>query len=583
MRAGKKGSLSALADEDAKDVAALRDGDARTGKSKHKLVSGSEGADTLKGGKGDDRIFGFDGKDKSGDVGAIRAKLIGSGFDGAVFASSAPGDPGRLYVLRKDAGEIHILDPASGQSSLFLNIPDGQFTSGGEQGVLGLAFHPGYAANGRFFVHMVNADGDLEIREYARSGNPNLANPNPVKTILTVPHPNHGNHNGGTVVFGPKDDYLYVTFGDGGGGNDPDGNGQNKNTLLGKILRLDVDGDDFPGNPGRNYAIPNDNPFVGKAGADEVWAYGLRNPWRIAFDENGDLYIGDVGQGAREEIDFQPASSKGGENYGWDLAEGSLGNPPAGSVLPVFEYGRDLGTVVTGGEVYRGDGPALFGAYFFTDFGSGRIWTLKNGAATERTSQIKGPEVTFVSSFGRDGEGNLYAVNLGGDIFLLTMKKHAGDLGDVLKGRGGDDRIYGGPGDDLLRGDGGADRLSGGFGDDLLRGGAGRDKLIGDEGADTFRFDVAPNSKNLDRVVDFTPGEDVISLRKSTFGAIGNALGDAAFHVGGAATTAAHRIVYNPSNGGLVYDKNGSADGGASRFARLDKGLDLDNGDFVVA
>ncbi len=403
-----------------------------------------------KGGRGDDRIFGFDGKDKSGDVGAIRVKLVGSGFDGAVVASAAPGDPGHLYVLRKDVGEIHILDPATGPSTLFLDIPQNQFTSGGEQGVLGLAFHPDYVANGRYFVHLVNPDGDIEIREYARSANPNAG---AVKTIIEVPHPVNGNHNGGTVVFGPNDGYLYVSIGDGGGGNDPNDNGQNKNTLLGKILRLDVNGDDFP-DTGRNYAIPEDNPFVGKDGADEVWAYGLRNPWRIAFDTNGDLYIADVGQSAREEINVQPGTSDGGVNYGWDLAEGSLGDPPPGSVLPVFEYARDLGTVVAGGEVYRGQGPALVGAYFFTDVGSGRIWTLEDGDATERTSQVTGPEAPLASivAFGHDGSGELYAVGLDGNIYRLIMERHADDLGDRLRGLGGSDKIHGGPGDDRLEG-----------------------------------------------------------------------------------------------------------------------------------
>ena len=189
--------------------------------------------------------------------------------------------------------------------------------------------------------------------------------------------------------------------------------------------------------PARNYAIPDDNPFVGKDGADEVWAYGLRNPWRIAFDRNGDLYIADVGQSAREEIDFQPRTSDGGENYGWDLAEGTLGSPPPGSVLPVFEYGRDLGQVVTGGEVYRGDGPALVGAYVFADFGSDRIWSFEDGVTTERTSQVtgSGAPLQSLSSFGHDGNGELYAVSLGGSIFRLVMKKHADDLGDTLEGR----------------------------------------------------------------------------------------------------------------------------------------------------
>ena len=480
MRVGMKSILSARADRDMEDLAAARDGDVRVGgKTAGKTLTGSDKSDTLKGGNGDDRIFGFDGKDKSPDVGAIRAERVGSGFGGAVFASSAPGDPDHLYVLRKDVGEIHILNPATGQSSLFRNIPDNQFTPDGEQGVLGLAFHPDYAANGRFFVHLINDDGDIEIREYARSGGPNAGL---VKKILEVSHPVNGNHNGGAIVFGPNDGYLYIALGDGGGGNDPNDNGQNKNALLGKILRIDVNGDDFPADSGRNYAIPDDNPFVGKSGADEVWAYGLRNPWRIAFDENGDLYIADVGQSAREEIDFQPAASKGGENYGWDRAEGSLGNPPPGSVLPIFEYGRNLGTVVTGGEVYRGEGPALVGAYFFADFDSGRVWTLRNDKATERTTQIVGPETPLesISSFGRDGNGNLYAVSLGGDIFQLVPRKHADDLADTLKGRGGDDRLFGGPGNDDLSGGRGDDRLSGGFGDDLLRGGKGTDRLRGD-------------------------------------------------------------------------------------------------------
>jgi hypothetical protein len=329
-------------------------------KHKDKVLTGTNGEDSLKGGRGDDRIFGFDGKSRSEDVGAIKAKLVGSGFGGAVFAGAAPGDPDRLYILRKDVGEIHILDLKTGQSSLFLDIPQSEFTAGGEQGVLGLAFHPGYAGNGRYFLHLVNEAGNIEVREYARSANPNAG---AVQTVIEVPHPVHGNHNGGTVVFGPNDEYLYISIGDGGGGNDPDGNGQDKNTLLGTILRIDVNGDDFPADAGRNYAIPGDNPFVGKDGADEIWAYGLRNPWRVAFDKNGDLYIADVGQAAREEINFQPRTSKGGENYGWSLAEGSLGNPPPGSILPVFEYGRDLGRAVTGGEVYRGNGPALVGAY----------------------------------------------------------------------------------------------------------------------------------------------------------------------------------------------------------------------------
>ncbi|MCC6793282.1 MAG: PQQ-dependent sugar dehydrogenase, partial [Thermomicrobiales bacterium] len=423
--------------------------------------------------------------------------------------------------------------------------------------------------------------GDIEVREYARADGPDAE---AVRTIIEVAHPVNANHNGGTVAFGPKDGCLYVSIGDGGGGNDPDGNAQNKDVLLGKILRLDVDGDDFPADSDRNYAIPADNPFVGKDGAEEVWAYGLRNPWRIAFDKNGDLYIADVGQSAREEIDFQPASSHGGENYGWDLAEGSLGDPPPGSVLPVFEYGRELGRVVAGGEVYRGPGPAMVGAYVFTDVASGRVWTLEDDEATERTSQIAGPgaPLNSIVSFGHAGSGRLYAVNLGGAIYRLDFKKHADDVGDVLRGRGGDDKVYGGPGNDDLGGDGGDDRLSGGYGDDRINGGKGRDKLIGGAGVDTFVFDAPVKDAHSDTIKDFTPGEDLIALDGSRFTGIGSDLDGAEFHIGAAASTASHRIVYDPASGFLSFDTNGSAAGGSTRFVKLAAGLELSATDFVV-
>jgi glucose/arabinose dehydrogenase len=180
--------------------------------------------------------------------------------------------------------------------------------------------------------------------------------------VLTVPHPVNPNHNGGALAFGPRDGYLYIALGDGGGANDPAGNGQNRDDLLGSVLRADVDRDAFPSDPARNYANPSDNPFVGGPGADEIWAYGLRNPWRISFDTNGDLYIADVGQSAREEVNFLPASSHGGVNYGWDLAEGTLGTPPPGAIPPIFEYGHDLGQSITGGYVYRGAEAALQGS-----------------------------------------------------------------------------------------------------------------------------------------------------------------------------------------------------------------------------
>jgi glucose/arabinose dehydrogenase len=573
------------------------------------ILKGTSAADVISGHGGDDTIFGYDGTSTAANVGKITAERVGSGFDGAVAASSAPGRPNELFVVQKDVGEIHILDPATGTSSLFLDIPDGELSTDSEQGLLGLAFHPDYQSNGRFFVYLVNAAGDLEIREYARStGDPDVADSAPVQTIITIPHPDHANHNGGALAFGPNDGYLYAAVGDGGGGNDPDNNGQNTNTLLGTVLRLDVNGDDFPADDGRNYAIPTDNPFVGSAGADEIWAYGLRNAWRISFDQNGDLYIADVGQSAREEVNFQPFDSPGGDNYGWDLAEGTLGNPPPGSKLPVFEYDHSQGVAITGGYVYHGGEPSFDGVYFFADFGSARFWTLKieGGAAvdtTERTGQIDSPDAALaqISSFGVDGDGTLYVVSLDGDIFRLDLTENSGDVGDTLRGGGGDDSVYGGPGDDHLAGNKGEDRLSGGLGDDSLRGGLGDDRVLGNagdddlaggkgndvlkggEGADAFRFDTALKpAGNVDRLPDFLPGTDRILLKQSVFPAIGAALSKNEFHVGAKAADGHDRIIYNATNGRLFYDPNGDHSGGKMLFARLEAGLDLDHNDFLM-
>lgn len=573
------------------------------------VLRGTDAADILAGGRGDDVIYGFDAERTGAGVGKIVAERVGRGLDDAVFAGSAPGRPDELFVVRKDVGTIRILDPETGRHVRFLNIPDADLAEGGEQGLLGLAFHPDYQSNGRFFVHLVNADGDIEIREYARSaGNADRAGPEPVRTVITVPHPTHTNHNGGALAFGPDDGYLYIAIGDGGGRNDPGNNAQNTGNLLGTILRLDVDGDDFPGNALRNYAVPADNPFVGAPGANEIWAFGLRNPWRITFDAGGDLYIADVGQSAREEVNVQPADSPGGENYGWDLAEGTLGNPPPGATGPIFDYGRDFGGSITGGYVYRGGEASLDGAYFFADFLSGAIATLRvedGGAAgvTTRTTQIATPDagLRLIASFGVDGNGSLYVVSLAGDIFRLEMTAHAGDLADKLSGGQGADRLYGGPGDDRLDGGKGSDFLRGGFGDDILRGGArhdrihgdagddklygdgGNDRLHGGPGADAFVFNTAPDrGRNVDRIVDFAPDTDHLVLKRTVFPAIGASLSAQEFHVGPGAADPSHHVIYNPETGTLSYDPNGDADGGRTRVAELNPGLALDSGDFMV-
>ena len=492
-------------------------------------ISGGDGADILRGGSGDDTIYGHSTADLNANSGDITATLLANVGSGAVFVTGAPGDAGFVYALRKDVGDIVRIDAATGTRSTFLDVPASQFTSGGEQGVLGLAFHPDYAANGRFFDFLTNAAGDIEVREYARSANPAVADPEPVSTLITIPHPTFGNHNGGSLAFGP-DGYLYIATGDGGGANDPAGNAQNLNVLLGKILRIDVDGDDFPGDPTRNYAIPQDNPFAGAtAGADEIWDYGLRNPWRISFDpQTGDLYIADVGQGAREEVNFEVAGGPGGFNYGWDYREGRLPgptpppNPPIEFTDPVFEYPRSFGQSITGGYVYRGPAPGLEGAYFFADFVSGRIMTLRmvNGEpedAIERTAQVVGADLQQISSFGTDNAGNLYVVSLSGAIYRLEPGVAAGDGADAIDGGEGNDRIFGGLGGDVLNGGAGADDMHGGNGSDMFVVAAAGDSTIENAGGgiDTVRsyinWTLAANVERLE-------------MRGSALNGAGNAL-----------------------------------------------------------
>src|SRR5690606_17874433 len=253
-------------------------------------------------------------------------------------------------------------------------------TTDSERGLLGLAFHPDFSDTRMFFVNFTDSSGNTVVRRYrVESGEPpSTVEAGSALDLLKLEQP-FSNHNGGWMGFGP-DGYLYIAVGDGGSGHDPQNNGQNKNSLLGKMLRIDVNGDDFPTDSSRNYAIPDDNPFVGADGLDEIWAYGLRNPWRNSFDrETGDFWIGDVGQSTREEINFQPAASTGGENYGWRLREGSIATPgavggarPAGNVDPVYDYGLSGSQSITGGYVYRGSAmPQLRGHYFFADYRGG--------------------------------------------------------------------------------------------------------------------------------------------------------------------------------------------------------------------
>lgn len=348
---------------------------------------------------------------------------ISSGFFHPVTITHA--QDSRLFVVCQN-GEIKIIDESGNQQgNPFLDIRSRVRSSGGEQGLLGLAFHPEYATNGYFYVHYTLSNGDSRIGRYqVMEEDSSRANPNSEKELLTINQP-FNNHNGGDLKFGP-DGFLYIALGDGGSGGDPLRHGQDKQSFLGKMLRLDV-------NQGDPYAIPADNPFVNDPGTrNEIWALGLRNPWRFSFDRiTGDMWIGDVGQGDFEEISMQPASSKGGENYGWRCYEGfSVFNtslcPPASSLTePVHAYDNtfSVGESVTGGYVYRGETyPLLQGHYIFGDYESGRMWTIFQNDASqwEVTDQERPLSVKQISTFGEDEKGEMYvAAYSSGKIYRI--------------------------------------------------------------------------------------------------------------------------------------------------------------------
>lgn len=383
-------------------------------------------------------------------VGNARADLalvtsrVATGLSRPVYVTAPPADQDRLFIVEQHTGRIKILNLVDGtvNAAPFLDL--GGLSTGNEQGLLGLAFHPDYATNGQFYVNLTDSSGRTNIRRYTVSADPDVANSGSAQTVLRYSQP-QSNHNGGWMGFGPSDGLLYIGTGDGGAANDSGGGHTSRignaqdltNNLLGKMLRIDVNGDDFLTDNNRNYAIPPSNPFVGGEGDDEIWAYGLRNPWRASFDRlTHDLYIGDVGQNAREEIDFQPASSRGGENYGWRLREGMIqtpsvgGDPPTGAIEPIHDFPHtgapEGGFSVTGGYVYRGPSAELQGHYFFADFVSNQVWSLRFDGAnvtdfTNRTSQFStdAGSIESISSFGEDASGNLYIVSLEGDVFRL--------------------------------------------------------------------------------------------------------------------------------------------------------------------
>jgi glucose/arabinose dehydrogenase len=355
----------------------------------------------------------------------IALSLVTSGLSNPVLAIGPNDGTGRLFIVEQP-GRIRIVKGGSLLPTPFLDISS-LVSTGGEQGLLGLAFHPQFATNHQIYVNYTDRTGATNIRSYKVStANPDLVDPTSAKAILTIKQP-YSNHNGGNLAFGP-DGFLYIGMGDGGSGGDPGNRAQNTGQLLGKMLRIDVNHTSGK----KLYANPATNPYVGIAGADEVWQIGLRNPWRFSFDSlTGALWIGDVGQSGYEEVDVAPQTSTGpgrGINWGWRQMEGfhcynpATGCVTAGKSLPLLEYTHVNGRcAITGGYVYRGSAiPSLAGTYLYADYCTGEIWGVSATATSPATSTLLLDTPLYVSSFGQDAAGELYVVDLGGSVYKVV-------------------------------------------------------------------------------------------------------------------------------------------------------------------
>lgn len=345
-------------------------------------------------------------------------------FTRPVDLQHAGDNSNRIFVVEQ-RGVISVFDNDSNTSTktVFLDIQNKVDDSSNEEGLLGLAFHPNYETNGYFYVnYTADSPNRTVIARYnVSAANPNTADPNSELVVITIPRP-YSNHNAGQLAFGPNDGYLYITTGDGGSGGDPQGNGQNRQTLLGSILRIDIDNSAG----GLNYAIPPGNPYFGNTQGfkEEIYAYGVRNPWRMAFDPvTGWLWAADVGQNTYEEVDI----IENGKNYGWNIMEGlHCYNPPSGCdtnglTLPIWEYSHSLGNSVTGGYVYRGAGvPELVGKYIYADFGSGRIWSLEYDGVNPAVNTQLFDTNLLIASFGVDQYNELYLCVFDGKIYRFT-------------------------------------------------------------------------------------------------------------------------------------------------------------------
>jgi len=463
------------------------------------IISGNDSSNALNGGAGDDLIYGFDPNAAYASAN-IAATRVASGLNQPLFVTAPPGDTSRLFIVEK-TGAIKILDLNTGSvlGTPFLNV---SVDSSGERGLLGLAFDPDFATNGFFYIYRTVTTPATHnvVERYQVSGNLNVANAASRTTILNLDNLSSAtNHNAGWIGFGPDGD-LYISTGDNANG----ANAQSLGNLLGKILRIDVE-------HGLPYQIPSDNPFVGTPGArPEIFADGLRNPWRPSFDSaSGKLFIADVGENTIEEVNI----GQKGANYGWPNAEGPSSNPAFTN--PIAFYNHTVGQSITGGYVYNGESDGLNGQYFFADFVRGKLFTLRfdgtNWITTERTSQLH-PDVgtiTSPSSFGEDARGNLYIVDIDGEVYRLTPTVTSSDAGDSLTGGADNDRLFGGAGPDSLDGGSGADFLNGGAGDDrfIYAPGYGADVIFG------FAAGFATEDKiNLTAFHNISTFADVLAL-----------------------------------------------------------------------
>jgi glucose/arabinose dehydrogenase len=348
----------------------------------------------------------------------VRLVKVGS-FDAPIFATGSPGDRTRLFVVEK-AGRIAVVSDGRKLATPFLDISREVGSSGSEQGLLSVAFAPDYATSGLFYVYYTDHAGDIHVEELRRSTtNPDVADPASARQVLAIEHHLYPNHNGGQLQFGP-DGYLYLGVGDGGSEGDPLGNGQNTDVLLGKLLRIAP-------KPGGGYTIPAGNPFVGQAGKRaEIWAYGLRNPWRFSFDrKTGALIVGDVGQDQQEEVDFAPRGTGAGANYGWSVFEGDRRNKPGTAphaVFPVLVAQHSKGyCAIIGGYVVRDRALAgLYGRYLYGDLCHPEIQAVTLSSGHAHGNHGIGLSVKDLSSFGEDGAGQIYAVSLDGPVYRLA-------------------------------------------------------------------------------------------------------------------------------------------------------------------